>query len=334
MLKVFVPTPLPKVRQLPLLERTYPHERRLFQQIPFAEYSGIIESVPMQDARYLLVPHAMADLRTRRGYLNETLEMASRARMRPIIFNNQDDPMPVHIPGGIILRQSAYRSTRLPNEIITPALVEDVGRTEFEPRPKGMHPTVGFVGKAGFNSIKEMARYAIRNYAMRSGADREGIYFRRRALALLSRDFRIELRSSIRRSFSAHASTIELAPERARAEYLESLERNLFTLAPRGDGNYSLRFYETLSMGRLPILIDTDMELPLEREIPYDSFIVRVPWDELDRLGDIVWQMWQSHDEDELIEMQRKARNAFETSLYFPAFLRKMLVPERLAAIP
>jgi hypothetical protein len=39
----------------------------------------------------------------------------------------------------------------------------------------------------------------------------------------------------------------------------------------------SLRFFETLAFGRIPILVADQAALPLEEVIPYDEFVVRVP---------------------------------------------------------
>ena len=42
---------------------------------------------------------------------------------------------------------------------------------------------------------------------------------------------------------------------------------NLFTLCYRGRGNFSVRFYETLMRGRIPIQINSSSIFPYEDEI-------------------------------------------------------------------
>lgn len=333
MLKVFVPESLPDVRQLPLLEDVRADDQRLFQHIRREEFAGIIQSVPnVEEVMYLLVPHNLGDLRGQAVYLDRVLGEARVAEKRAILFANQDDPSPIAYSNTIVLRPSLYRSKRLPHEIVMPGQIEDLGSVHgHAPHAKGERPRVGFMGKAGFDSAKAALRYYVRNYFLRQGPEREGMYFRRRALGLLGRDARFDLTATARRHFSAHARTIEVPPEQARREYIESIKNCLFTLAPRGDGNYSLRFYETLSLGRIPVLIDTDMILPLEDRIAYDEFIVRVPSDQLAKLPDILFEFWQSHSEEELQIMQKKARRAFEL-LHVPAFLRTVLTEEFLAS--
>ena len=51
---------------------------------------------------------------------------------------------------------------------------------------------------------------------------------------------------------------------------------------------FSYRFYEALNMGRVPILIDTDTELPFERIIDWSKFIIKVKEDQIDQLPDLI----------------------------------------------
>lgn len=205
-----------------------------------------------------------------------------------------------------------------------PAYVEDLGvQHGYEPL-RTKEATVGFVGKAGFRTVHEAVRYGVRNHVLRHGADREGMYFRRVALSVLKHNPSIKMKAIVRHSFSAHKDTIERPQEELRAEYVANMRNSLFTLAPRGDGNYSLRFYETLSMGRIPILIDTDMALPFEDQIAYDQFMVRVPWQDIAHVGEYVMRFLEKSPE-EIVDAQRKGRQAFERYLYMPAFLRQLV---------
>jgi hypothetical protein len=59
-----------------------------------------------------------------------------------------------------------------------------------------------------------------------------------------------------------------------RTEFFNSVRYSRYIICPRGDGNQSLRFYETLSAGRVPILIDTKMKLPLEERLNYKEITI------------------------------------------------------------
>ncbi len=325
MISAHILPPVPGARILPFLAPPPEGEKRLFQALPFEEYRGLIQEVSEQEARLLVIPHEYASFKKLPGALEGYLEKA-RALKKPVLLSAyQDNPAPIRIENAVILRASAYKSTLLKNEVFMPAYVEDLGRTHgTDPLPKGIKPTVGFVGKAGFKDAKEAAKYYLRNYIIRHGVGKEGVYFRRLAMRTLEKDSRVEARFLMRKSFSAHRESIELSPEQARREYVENIKRSLFTLAPRGDGTFSLRFYETLSLGRIPILIDTDMPLPLEDRIAYDEFVVKVPWQKVDRIGDYLMEFF-ALPEEELMRRQQLARKAFETYLYMPRFLSTVL---------
>ncbi len=57
-------------------------------------------------------------------------------------------------------------------------------------------------------------------------------------------------------------------------EYEENVKNSQFILCNRGAGNFSMRFYQTLAFGRIPVLVNTDMVLPFEEEIPWRDIIV------------------------------------------------------------
>ena len=331
MINAYVLKPLPGVRCLPFLAPPPEGEKRLFQALPFAEYQGLITLVDKEQADLFIIPHEYAVFRKHPGALEQYLEEAKQSKKRVLISAYQDDPSPLHIENALILRASAYKSTLLPNEIFMPAYVEDLGKARgVTLLPKSAKPAVGFVGKAGFKNLKETVKYYVRNYSVRRGVGREGVYFRRLAMRTLAKDSRVELRTIMRKAFSGHKESIELSPEQARREYIENIEQALFTLSPRGDGNFSLRFYETLSLGRIPLLIDTDIPLPLEDRIDYSKFVVRVPWQDVHRIGDYVLEFF-ALPEEELLKRQQLAREAFEKHLYMPRYLSTVLDKEFLS---
>lgn len=332
MYKVFIPTPLTGIRLVPFLAKEPQPGGRLFQDIPHEEYKDIFGEVnDIALADIVILPHEYADLAKFPEYLAAERIRARDAGKKILISAYQDSPEVVPVPEAIILRPSLYRSTMRPNEICMPAYVEDVGSLfGTTALPKGARISVGFAGKAGFATFKERLRYIVRNYVIRHGPGREGVYFRRRALARLRSDPRIDFNAVVRQRYSGHKNSIEVSPEEARRDYINSITSALTTLAPRGDGNYSLRFYETLSLGRTPILIDTDTVLPLEDRIPYDEFIIRIPWQKLDELPERLVAWFDEHSEDDISAMQQKARNTFSSQLYMPVFLRAFFTPDAL----
>ena len=133
----------------------------------------------------------------------------------------------------------------------------------------------------------------------------------------------------IRRSFSGALRTIELPPEQARREFIENISHSDFVLAPKGDGNYSNRFLEALSMGRIPVLIDTDVVLPFENTIQYENIVVRVPMNRVHETPQYIREFYDALDEEAWRARQKLARETYEHYLapdsFFTHFFEQLL---------
>ena len=56
--------------------------------------------------------------------------------------------------------------------------------------------------------------------------------------------------------------------------FYKNIQSNPYTFCLRGAGNFSIRFFETLAMGRIPVIIDTDNRLPLHTIINWNRHCV------------------------------------------------------------
>ena len=68
-------------------------------------------------------------------------------------------------------------------------------------------------------------------------------------------------------------TSLDFEPRRARFE--DILHRSRFVLCPRGRGTSSIRLYETLAAGRVPVIISDDWVAP--RSVNWDEFSIRWP---------------------------------------------------------
>jgi hypothetical protein len=327
MRKLFIPPIILNERTVPFLGIPQEEGNRLFQNIAAEKYTRTFKQVQtLAEADLVVFPHEYVVLRKYPDYLKKQLSEAQAANKKIFISAYQDSPEAIDIAGVTIVRPSAYKSHMLTSDIIMPAYVEDLGAIfGHQVLSKKDIPIIGFVGKANFFTLKEKLWYVVKNFVLRRGPYREGIYFRRYALRVLAKSAKVQLHAIVRRRFSANKTTVEISPEQARREYVEAIQNAHFTLAPRGDGNYSLRFFETLSLGRIPVLIDTDTPLPLEDIINYDKFVVRVPWQDIDSLPEIVSNWYNSKTPEEWAEACLAARRTFESYLYMPAFIEHLL---------
>jgi hypothetical protein len=126
----------------------------------------------------------------------------------------------------------------------------------------------------------------------------------------------------LRGSYSGSPHTIRIDPKQGREEYVDTMLNSDFPLVMKGDGNYSYRFYEALSLGRVPVFINTDCVLPLADRLNYDEFVLSVNHKDICHLDTIIRDFYDSLDEESFVAMQKKAREVFEKYLSTNSFLR------------
>ncbi len=256
----------------------------------------------------------------------------SRIREMPkLIFVGGDFSHIVNHHDFVVLKGTQYRRYLKNNEIIIPPYCEDLGSTcGVDWRQKSLKPTISFCGWAGFTTPTRYMKYLVRNmfvelqkilfFDSTREVFKRGLYFRRKAMRFLEGSDKITTNFIVRRTFSGHAKTIELSPEDARKEYVENMRNSDFVLAPKGDANYSVRFFEALSLGRIPILIDTECCLPLEDVIDYSRCIIRVSYRDIAKLSEIIAEFYNTISNEDFLEMQKEARRVYETYLRYDSF--------------
>lgn len=61
-------------------------------------------------------------------------------------------------------------------------------------------------------------------------------------------------------------------------EFYENLRDSDYVVCVRGAGNFSVRFYETLAMGRIPVFINMDCALSFDNQFDWKKHIVQVEY--------------------------------------------------------
>jgi Exostosin family len=74
----------------------------------------------------------------------------------------------------------------------------------------------------------------------------------------------------------------------ARKEFYTNLLSGSFAFCIRGNGNFSYRFYEALSFGRIPVLFDTDCVLPFNNVIDWNNHIITIKTEDIPNLESIL----------------------------------------------
>lgn len=98
----------------------------------------------------------------------------------------------------------------------------------------------------------------------------------------------------------------EKVSEKYTKEYINILQRSRYSLCPRGTGASTIRFWESLRSGSIPVLISDAMKLP--ENFNWDNCIVRIKEKDTSNVENILLDI-NKDDED---EMRSKCLEAFE----------------------
>lgn len=272
-----------------------------------------------EEADFLLIPHNYNLVKNKKEYLHVFEKAAESAGKKIIVIFPGDSNEEVLLSHAIVFRNSQYRASLRSNEIIMPAYTEDLGKSGIVTRKKGKLPVVGFCGWAHTSTLTQKIKLIVKNIFV-SLPKKKGLWYREKILTLLPKDKQVQTNFIIRSSYSGNEKTISLPKDQARREYVANIVQSDYTLCVKGDGNFSIRFYEVLSLGRTPLYVDTDTVLPLEDVVSYDTFIVRVPHASWQHVGRIAHEAFEKMSDSDYELRQKQAREAFEKYLRADSF--------------
>lgn len=293
---------------------------------------GFIDDISQSDA--VIIPFHYGAMKKYDPKLLAIMTKEAIGAGKPIIAEQTGDyEEEVDLPRVIVLRSWRDRTRLKKNDIIMPAYTEDLlenyYHSQLDIRQKGTKPAVGFTGWAKIDLTKTPYLFLEYLYFLLAGnlsSSHKGIFIRTKAVSFLLADPRVETKFILRPTYSGHLDMISLDPSTARREFMENIRSTDYTLCIRGSTNYSIRFFETLSLGRMPLYVDTDGVLPLESIINYEDIIVDLKQSELSNIGEIMAKFHQKMTSLEFIQRQKKAREVFEKYLRldnYTAYLMK-----------
>jgi hypothetical protein len=233
-----------------------------------------------------------------------------------------------------ILRLGGYKSKFSKNEFVLPPFISDplkkyYQRNELFLRPYRPKPVIGFCGQANhavWNAVKEIGSIFLRNSKTYLGSSNEESqqllstsYLRAsllnglRKVDGLSTNFilRKKYRAGVKENKDTHQTTLE---------FYDNLRDSDYVLCVRGAGNFSMRFYEALAMGRIPILINTDCALPLEDAIDWKKHVVWVEYGNRQKVAEKVSEFHKSLSAQDFLDFQKTNRKLWKEHLTLNGF--------------
>ena len=258
------------------------------------------------------------------------VESVSASGKPIVVMYAVDETDPVPLPNTVVLRTSFDRSTRRRGEYCLPGFVGDMianyrgGVPDI--RQKSDRALVGFCGFAmpELQGWLRMRSAIGRMLTGKRSTKPNWVAFRHTLLERLHSNTALDTRFLLRDAFMAGAMDDAARRASARHEYADNMLNSDYTLCMRGGGNYSFRFYETLSAGRIPIFIDTDSPLTYPDQIDWSQHLVRVNQGEVDHIGEIVADFHASLTPARFIEMQHANRALWESWLSPHGYFSKL----------
>lgn len=233
----------------------------------------------------------------------------------------------IPIANGVFFRTSLYRSTKKPNVYALPSWSVDFVTRFLDGklliRQKKSKPTVGFCGYSErenvslFVKLKKVLRDFSRRKEMHNGLDRfNPSRLRGRVLGYLSNDPVVQTNFIIRDGYFggsvSHGRWDMEQMKRVRREYLENMLDTDYNVCIRGGANTSIRLYETLSCGRIPVFIDTDCVLPYSSQIDWKKYCVWVDESEIPQVAEKVADFHSRISPQDFVAMQHESRKLWE----------------------
>jgi hypothetical protein len=170
---------------------------------------------------------------------------------RVIVFLLSDYNEEIDVPPQVLyFRSGMYRSKQKPNEYLLPYVwvqSELKGEVPFVPlEKKGNRPLIGFCGSI----VSDPCRLIHINEVKKAPQIKTNFIIRTEYWAGKQGD----------------RSVVD--------DFIKNIQTTYGTLCSRGTGNFSARFYQVLYLGRIPIVVNTDMVLPFEDRINWKEIIV------------------------------------------------------------
>lgn len=199
------------------------------------------------------------------------------------------------------------------------------------PNPKEALPNIGFCGHATLSfskRIKELLIFGRENIKriVKNPFRKDwepffaSAFERAKLLKLLENSPLVKTNFIYRKQYRAGVKTI-LALDLTTKEYFDNIYTSDYVLCIRGAGNFSVRFYETLMFGRIPIFVNTDCLLPFEDTINWKNHVIWVEWSDRNEIAEIVSEFQNKMSNSEFENLQIANRKLWKETLSIQAML-------------
>ncbi len=219
------------------------------------------------------------------GNHTKYVDEAKQAGKKTLVIFNDDSSAPLDVGDEcIVLRTSFYKSKKENHEYAMPTFSADLFDGSI--LEKDMVPSVSFCG-----GITHPLRL--------------------NTLQILHDNSDINCNFILRNGFWAPGVSKDVAIR----EFNENIRNSLYGFCCRGAGNFSYRFGEVLSHGRIPVLVDTDCVLPFDHKINWNDHALIVHENDVGEIANILIDFHKSKSPSEITKIQEENRKVWREYL-------------------
>jgi len=257
------------------------------------------------------------------------LNTSAKKHEKPIwIYTAGDYGFTNYIKNSYTFRLGGFDSKLDKKTFVIPSFINDPYdsflKQDFSVLKKEKLPSIGFVGHAqsGISKyIKEYInhlKYQVKRRLGKLSADYQSFYpssvKRANYLSILALSNKLNTQFILRDKYRAGSQT-QATQKESSQQFYDNIFDNGYTFCIRGVGNFSVRFYETLAVGRIPILLNTDCRLPLNNQIDWSKHCLIINENKMQTIEDQILEFHKSLNDDEFENIQKSNRNLWLNTL-------------------
>jgi hypothetical protein len=266
------------------------------------------------------------------------IEKANKAGKRIWTINNGDFGIKLpKIKNVIVFRQSGYLSNNQIGHVGFPSILSDyLTLNHLKSTYLNVNycekPIVGFCGLTNgsyLNASIDVMKQVLRNLRSQlrfkdfeSQKLLSSSYLRARLLKTLEEHLSVDHNFIKRKHYRAGIDLREKETHDTTKQFYDNILESHYVLCARGAGNFSVRFYETLMMGRIPLYVHTDGFLPLSDIIDWKSHVVWIDYKDRHKISEILLDFHGQLDQDSLKDLFAKNRKLWEEKLTLSGFFK------------
>jgi len=292
----------------------------------------------IKDCDIVVVPlEYVYTLKTYSTILNSLLEQAAQVDKLIWVYSGGDFGYTIKEDNLYNFRLSGFNSKLHDRSIIIPSFINDPYIDKLETNFTALHknpvPEIGFVGHAKGGAIKYFKEFLsfvkvnLKRTFKNEYKDFQPFYpssiKRAKYLHSIQKNQKIKANFILRNHYRAGVKTASEKEETTLAFY-KNIYQNPYTFCLRGAGNFSVRFYETLAVGRIPVLINTDCKLPLSDHIDWNKHCLIIDEQNFENVEHHILKFHNNLSEDDFIQLQKSNRDLWMKSLKRESFFIKI----------